>query len=214
MLELTMKTSNCVDCQKKLSDYRNKRCLECHSKSKQKRIDLKCQQCGRNYWTFPSRTTIQRNSKYCSIRCSSLSKNTKVDRVCKTCGTKFTISPSQLNYYKGAGKYCSKQCSYKGIAKEAEKKPIKDKYGRSKRKADNTWKSAVREKYNYTCARCGKYDKYAHTHHVKPRSRFPELKHDVSNGICVCNSCHTWIHGNPKEATRLGLFYVWRWANE
>ena len=28
---------------------------------------------------------------------------------------------------------------------------------------------------------------------------------DPNNCLAVCNDCHVWIHGNPKEATRLKL---------
>jgi hypothetical protein len=39
---------------------------------------------------------------------------------------------------------------------------------------------------------------YVCGHHVKSRKAFPELTHEVSNGICLCLSCHTKVHnGEP-----------------
>lgn len=71
--------------------------------------------------------------------------------------------------------------------------------------AEKTWTKAVREKDNYTCQRCGKYDKFIHTHHVAPRSRRPDLKLAVANGICLDTECHAWVHANPIAATEQGL---------
>lgn len=73
------------------------------------------------------------------------------------------------------------------------------------RKADLDWKNAVREKDNFTCQRCGLYDKYIHTHHVASRARRPDLRHDITNGICLDAICHMWVHHHPAEAEKLGL---------
>jgi 5-methylcytosine-specific restriction endonuclease McrA len=75
----------------------------------------------------------------------------------------------------------------------------------SRPNADRKWMIAVRQKDDFTCQRCGKYELLIHTHHVNPRSRRPDLKHEISNGKCLCLECHNWVHNNPIEATRLGL---------
>lgn len=198
----------CKDCKSKLNDNRSTRCRDCNAKHRQKRVYKKCLHCQSEFWLYKSRI----NRKYCSMKCSGLHKSNQKKKTCRYCGNEFMFIPSQKNHYSGAGKYCSRDCSYKGIVKENRNKPIKDKYGRSQRKDDRDWKDAVRKRDKYTCQRCGKYDKYIHAHHIKPRSRYPELKHDVSNGICLDNSCHTWVHHHPKEATEAGLFYVGKYA--
>ena len=45
---------------------------------------------------------------------------------------------------------------------------------------------AVRD--NWTCQRCGKqaWD----LAHILPRGRFPELKHEEKNIVCLCRDCH------------------------
>jgi hypothetical protein len=132
-------------------------------------------------------------------------KARKVERRCKECGTSFLINPSQFKYYKGAGQYCSKKCHAQHKIKLNANLPIKDRYGRTNRHADKQWQQAVREKDGCICQRCGKYDPYIHAHHVAPRSRRPDLRHEISNGKCLCASCHQWVHWNPKESTPLGL---------
>lgn len=143
--------------------------------------------------------------KACSRDCADKLRRTKVDRVCLNCGVAFQVNPSQFTRYKGAGKYCSRKCASEGRVKETANKPPPDKWGRTRRAADKEWQKAVRERDNYTCQRCGKYEALIHTHHVAPRSRRPDLKHDVANGKCLCGSCHQWVHHHPKEATALGL---------
>lgn len=137
------------------------------------------------------------------MKCAGVLKRNRSIHSCAFCGKEFTRSISQV-FYRGA-KYCSRECSNKGIAADAESKPVRDKYGRTRRYADRQWKQAIREKDNYTCQRCGETEKYIHAHHVAPRSRRPDLRLDISNGKCLCNSCHSWVHEHPKEAVVLGL---------
>lgn len=73
---------------------------------------------------------------------------------------------------------------------------------------DKKWQLAVRLKDDYTCQKCGIRQDFIHTHHVATRSRRPDLKHEVSNGKCLCFTCHEWVHNNPKEATELGLLSI------
>lgn len=74
-----------------------------------------------------------------------------------------------------------------------------------KSSAEKVWQRTVRERDNYTCRRCGKYDKYIHAHHIAPRSRRPDLRLDPDNGICLDTPCHMWVHDHPIEATEQGL---------
>lgn len=165
-------------------------------------IEKTCVVCLTPFLVYPYRAM---SAKTCSTACTGKLLRTKVPRNCRNCGKEFLINPSQIKAYKGAGKYCSQPCAYKGIIKETAGKPVRDKHGRTRRKADREWQQAVRIKDGYTCQRCGKVEKYIHTHHVAPRSRRPDLRHDLSNGKCLCNSCHSWVHEHPKEAINLGL---------
>jgi 5-methylcytosine-specific restriction endonuclease McrA len=47
---------------------------------------------------------------------------------------------------------------------------------------------------NYICQDCGKTHCKVIAHHIKPAKDFPELRYDVSNGICLCVECHHKLH--------------------
>lgn len=84
------------------------------------------------------------------------------------------------------------------------------KRGRIKAKGESTaerdWKKKCRERDEYTCQRCFQVTlKSIHVHHVAPRSRRPDLKLDVNNGICLCLLCHSWVHAYPLKATEQGF---------
>lgn len=165
------------------------------------KVTIKCRVCGRFFQTWPYR--VRDGIKTCSMKCSGVLKRNRSVHKCAFCENEFSRSVSQV-FHRGA-KYCSRDCSNKGIAAECERRPVRDKYGRSHRAADRQWQLAVRERDGYICQRCGRFDRYVHAHHVAPRGRRPDLRLDVSNGKCLCNSCHSWVHEHPKEATTLGL---------
>jgi len=43
------------------------------------------------------------------------------------------------------------------------------------------------------CQCCGSR-KNRHAHHIKSAKYFPELRFTISNGITLCNECHSYIH--------------------
>lgn len=63
------------------------------------------------------------------------------------------------------------------------------------------WRKAVFDRDNYTCVACGDTRVYLHADHIKPWSKFPELRYDLSNGRTLCVDCHrqtsTW--GNRQN---------------
>ena len=144
-------------------------------------------------------------AKYCSMACYGKGARTTKTKVCRNCQTEFLFKPSQLNKYPNAGKYCSRKCGYEYRVKKGADKPTNDKWGRTGRKADVDWKLAVRAKFSCICQRCGIYNEYVDTHHIYTRSHRPDLKHEVSNGVALCRSCHSWVHHNPREAAEIGL---------
>jgi transcription elongation factor Elf1 len=171
-----------------------------------------CVQCGNEF--EPRRLSV--SQKYCSPACGYEGRKaqSREQRSCQNCGTEFEFQKSQLSAYKGAGKFCSRKCSYEGQVQQNKATPSKDRFDRTRRAADLAWQKAVRERDNYTCRRCGHYEKYIHTHHVATRAQRPDLKHDVDNGICLCNGCHSWVHTHPLEAQKLGFLADGRYELE
>jgi hypothetical protein len=65
------------------------------------------------------------------------------------------------------------------------------------------WRRAVFERDNYTCQRCGDNQGGNLTaHHVKEAELYPELRHDIANGVTLCEQCHATVHGNPVKGSR------------
>jgi len=63
------------------------------------------------------------------------------------------------------------------------------------------WHEAVRAKYNNICQGCKRWfpDNMLCSHHIKSKGACPELKYDISNGICLDAFCHHEVHkGNLK----------------
>lgn len=71
------------------------------------------------------------------------------------------------------------------------------------------FKREVRERDNYTCQfpdpKCDRSSKSIDVHHIAKRSQRPDLKHEVSNGICLCREHHSWLDDHYHEAVRIGL---------
>ena len=69
------------------------------------------------------------------------------------------------------------------------------------------WRESVFIRDNYTCQMCKKRGGRLQVDHIKPFSRFPELRFKLSNGRVLCIDCHkkteTWGGGSSKKP----LFY-------
>ena len=56
------------------------------------------------------------------------------------------------------------------------------------------WKLNVYKQNNYICKLCCKTNCKLNAHHIKSAKDFPELRYDITNGICLCVKCHKDIH--------------------
>lgn len=54
----------------------------------------------------------------------------------------------------------------------------------------NLWRKLIYKKDDYTCQFCGQRGGKLNADHIKPFSRYPELKWDLSNGRTLCIDCH------------------------
>ena len=62
-------------------------------------------------------------------------------------------------------------------------------YWRKKCVADAKDKAKIRD--NYVCQICGlREPEIMEIHHIKPKSKFPELMNDLENMITLCPNCH------------------------
>ena len=54
------------------------------------------------------------------------------------------------------------------------------------------WRKAVFERDNFECQKClQKRGNYITAHHIKSFSKYPKLKYEISNGITLCENCHS-----------------------
>lgn len=64
----------------------------------------------------------------------------------------------------------------------------------------------------YLCRECRRYGKTKEAttvHHIKPASKYPELKFNINNLYSCCESCHNSFHNrNTDELTDKGLQLV------
>lgn len=67
------------------------------------------------------------------------------------------------------------------------------------------WSKIVKERDNYICKICGKYDIPLHSHHLNSWNLFVNQRYDIKNGVCICQNCHYFFHlcfgkgGNTKD---------------
>lgn len=176
--------------------------MKCYLEARTKHKPKPCAYCGKEYKPYSGANSAM--SKYCSQTCSGKASFKQVERKCRNCYKDFMFKPSQSAAYVGAGKYCSRACSYEHRTALNKDKPTKDKWGRTSRKADVEWRTAVKEAYDYTCQRCFVRHDIIHAHHKATRGSHPELKYVVSNGIPLCGSCHAWVHHHPKISYEKG----------
>lgn len=151
-----------------------------------KRICEKCKKSFRpkgEYW--------KRKQKYCSKDCWKI-RNPPIENICKKCGKIFLTYPSQKK------PYCSQFCrdiDYETRLKGRSShwwrggKTKKSQIIRSSAKYAR-WRMSVFLRDNFTCQICGIKKTYLHADHIKPFSKYPELRFKLSNGRALCIPCH------------------------
>ena len=56
------------------------------------------------------------------------------------------------------------------------------------------WRTAVFERDEYSCRKCGQVGYKLHAHHIHNYASYPNLRLDVDNGITFCEECHRDFH--------------------
>jgi 5-methylcytosine-specific restriction endonuclease McrA len=176
------------------NEYAKKRFCshKCCGIAQSQKVIVYCENCGKELQRSPSHA---RGRIYCSRRCRTLANT--VLCTCEICGKEFRRPQSQMvnrrlnEEYNHT--YCSVTCQGMAIRKNNGQTQ-----GR-RSPEDLSWKQAVLEKDDYTCQICGT-DRNLEAHHIKPIQDYPELRHNIANGQCLCHDCHYYsVHnGMPN----------------
>lgn len=77
------------------------------------------------------------------------------------------------------------------------------------------WSKEVKMKAGYCCQHSGLTDQeLLDSHHIRPKSEFPELAYDLDNGVCLSLLHHAWEHrDNPIYCNLIlwrAVIILWR----
>ena len=160
-------------------------CKECSYKSQDNKQTVKCECCGKEIKRSKSHI---RGRVYFSRECRIISNT--IEKQCEYCGKIIRKPKCEANY---GGFYCGRKCAGMAIRKNEGQNQ-----GR-RSPEDLEWKKEILKRGNYKCAMCGS-NRRLEAHHIKRIEEYPELRHELSNGICLCHDCHYYkIHkGAPN----------------
>lgn len=123
-------------------------------------------------------------------------------KVCGHCGETFHHTPPNTYAAFRKQKFCSKPCADRGGLRYYGKD--NPRYREDARRRNRTgpyrrWVSAVLNRDEGKCRRCGRSNVQLHAHHVRPWRDHPELRFDVTNGETLCYDCHWAEHTALNE---------------
>ena len=68
-----------------------------------------------------------------------------------------------------------------------------------------TWAEEIKKLDGQKCCFYGSTDNLR-SHHIREKSRFPELAKDLENGITLCHKCHYTAHAGSYNGRKVGVY--------
>lgn len=100
--------------------------------------------------------------------------------MCAACGIDY---PARRR----GSEYCSRACS-SGVRRN-------DNYDHRRSAAYRRWRLAVLDRDGHRCQGCGVIGVRLHAHHIHDFATNPDLRLVLDNGLTLCGTCHSIIHG-------------------
>lgn len=167
--------------------------IKCQQEHREKKIKRVCENCGKEFYIWPSRLD-QNRGRFCSKHCANVmfkggvSLGRKVTVTCDFCGKPFERHVSRFNK---EGKFCTSECYGKWKSLTHPRK------GRVRlyycKLFDEPLRESVRERFGRKCYLCGKSEedngRKLDVHHCDYNKSAGCAGHSWSL-IPLCHSCH------------------------
>lgn len=194
---------NCKHCGKAFQGVKTAKfcCKKCSSENKKQRIIKICECCNS---PFEVTSDWGKDRKYCSFECKSKDRKSKlVELKCDNCSKVFNRKESKIKRATKIGSnhnFCCHKCHNQYLNKN-KIRPINKNKNAGLKRLLLQWSKKIKERDEYTCQLCGLFDKiWLQAHHIKSKSKFPELMFNLNNGITLCLECHLLQHTDDKRA--------------
>lgn len=190
----------CANCGKETNangagrNFCDRECYLNHHKSTE---NINCFNCGKSFEATQSRRN-RVNNLFCDRACYIEHHGSKVDLNCDNCKKSIVLAENQIT----DNNFCGKACYYEWLTDEMSGKGNHQYiHGKDERGFTPSEREKIFKRDGYSCKDCDRSNTYLNAHHIKPVSKYPDLEHDINNGITLCIECHANRHKQKGDDT-------------
>jgi hypothetical protein len=154
-----------------------------------------CKECGGDI-VAKDRTFVKETRKFCSYSCRTSWRNAHTPKTPRQIASIIKIGKMWKGRKRSLSDRLNKSEIFKGDKSHFWKGGLTDKNRLLRNSFEaKEWRRLVYERDNYTCQMCGARSGKGvrvnlEADHIKPWSKYPELRFDINNGRTLCKSCH------------------------
>lgn len=169
-------------------------------------VEKKCQYCHEKFLAYIY--NIKKGfGRFCSKRCSNRGNRLgfskghpdfrKTDL--KVIGRKISLSKIGVKF--SAKHKNALSVSLKKYYDRVGRAECRNDDGRRKCSQCIKWRNKVFKRDNWSCRVCHRRGVYLEAHHVKAWSKYPTLRHVLSNGLTLCKTCHSKTDNYKRKSS-------------